>query len=46
MLGSIVEPCAGQLCIDGVNILELPLHVVRNAIAIVPQVMANCRLIK
>ncbi len=34
----IVEPYSGRLLIDGVNVLDLPLHDLRQNIAIVPQV--------
>lgn len=30
---------SGELLIDGVNVLNLPLHELRNNIAIVPQVL-------
>lgn len=33
----ICEPYEGELLIDSINILQLPLHQLRNAIAIVPQ---------
>lgn len=33
----ICEPYEGELMIDNINILQLPLHQLRNAIAIVPQ---------
>lgn len=33
----IVEPCAGQLFIDDVNVLDISLHTLRNNVAIVPQ---------
>jgi len=33
----ICEPYEGELIIDGINILQSPLHIIRNAIAIVPQ---------
>lgn len=33
----ICEPFEGELLIDSINILQLPLHQLRNAIAIVPQ---------
>ena len=35
----IVEPSGGQLLIDGVDVLGLSLHSLRNNVAIVPQVM-------
>jgi ABC-type multidrug transport system fused ATPase/permease subunit len=34
----LVEPTCGELLVDGVNVLNLPLHELRNNIAIVPQV--------
>jgi ABC-type multidrug transport system fused ATPase/permease subunit len=34
-----VEPTSGELLIDGVNVLNISLHELRNNIAIVPQVM-------
>ena len=34
----LVEPVSGELLIDGVDVLGLPLHELRNNIAIVPQV--------
>lgn len=37
-LNRIVEPCAGQLFIDDVNVLDISLHSLRNNVAIVPQV--------
>lgn len=33
----ICEPYEGELLIDNVNVLDIPLHILRNAIAIVPQ---------
>jgi ABC-type multidrug transport system fused ATPase/permease subunit len=33
----LVEPFAGQICIDDVNILSMPLYAIRSNIAIVPQ---------
>jgi ATP-binding cassette subfamily B multidrug efflux pump len=35
----LVEPTSGELLIDGVNVLNISLHELRNNIAIVPQVM-------
>jgi ABC-type cobalamin/Fe3+-siderophores transport system ATPase subunit len=37
----LVEPTSGELLIDGVNVLNISLHGLRNNIAIVPQV--TCR---
>jgi ABC-type iron transport system FetAB ATPase subunit len=34
----LVEPTSGELLIDGVNVLNISLHELRNNIAIVPQV--------
>ncbi len=34
----LVEPSSGELLVDGVNVLNIPLHELRNNIAIVPQV--------
>lgn len=36
----LVEPYEGQIIIDGINVLNIPLHDVRNNISIVPQVGA------
>lgn len=33
----VVEPMAGSILIDGVDVLQLPLHAVRSRLAIVPQ---------
>ena len=33
----LVEPCAGEILIDGVNILELGLYDSRKAFTIIPQ---------
>jgi ABC-type multidrug transport system fused ATPase/permease subunit len=37
----LVEPTSGELLIDGVNVLNISLHELRNNIAIVPQVMCK-----
>ncbi|KAL3847448.1 hypothetical protein ACJMK2_018354 [Sinanodonta woodiana] len=37
MLFRLVEPCSGELVIDGINILETGLHDLRNKISIIPQ---------
>ncbi|KAK3605631.1 hypothetical protein CHS0354_027297 [Potamilus streckersoni] len=37
MLFRLVEPCNGELFIDGINILEMGLHDLRNKISIIPQ---------
>jgi hypothetical protein len=37
----LVEPTCGELLVDDVNVLNLPLHELRNNIAIVPQVILN-----
>lgn len=34
----LVEPSSGELLIDGVDVLNIPLYELRNNIAIVPQV--------
>ena len=37
----IVEPSGGELLIDGVNVLNMSLHTLRNNVAIVPQVRVS-----
>jgi ABC-type multidrug transport system fused ATPase/permease subunit len=32
-----VEPCSGRLLIDGIDVLTLPLKLLRSRLAIVPQ---------
>lgn len=43
MLCRVVEPSGGQLLIDGVNVLDISLHTLRNNVAIVPQVRYSLR---
>jgi ABC-type multidrug transport system fused ATPase/permease subunit len=38
----MVEPSAGKIILDGIDLLSLPLSILRNSIAIVPQVLSLC----
>ena len=40
----LIEPAAGQICLDNINIANLGLHDLRNKLTILPQVSFSCEM--